>query len=352
MERAMGVQAQQQGGQSQNQNAYQPAGNFPQQLAAHQALINEVAQSSGLPAGLWAAGILAESEGRADAVNPSSGATGLLQALPLAGRGGTHPVERLKDPRFNLELAVPEFQRAYARAVQEGWQGPELWGATLAYAQRYENYADRQGRYAPQTPSNQHFMRRIREVWDQDFDGQLPNTAGPNPVRVDPQAGGIGYLQEIQAVSQNAPRNYDSAADYQRWYLAACSAASLAAVLRGRGQNVSVSGVINAIPRGGITPESGLMGHDYLIQAARNLGAQGFSISSSRENIMAEISRGRPVIIDIRDRRFPEGHFITITGADQNGVKVVDSSAANLSQLSWQELLASNRYSGKSIVIQ
>lgn len=150
----------------------------------------------------------------------------------------------------------------------------------------------------------------------------------------------------IRAVRQSDPREYESAAQAKTWGGSTCSAASLTAVLRSRGIPVKIADVMRAMP-GGMTPELGLVSRPSLVSAARQFGLAASDDVQGYDAFQRATASGQPVLVDIRNSRFPQGHWIVVTASHANGVEVVDSSGYDTKSISRSEFLAS--WSGKGI---
>lgn len=139
---------------------------------------------------------------------------------------------------------------------------------------------------------------------------------------------------------------YDSPAQARTWGGSTCSAASLCAVLRSRGVPARIADVMRAMP-GGLTPELGLVSRPALSAAASRFGLATRDDVAGYESLQQAAAAGQPVLVDLRNSRFPEGHWLVVTGADSRGASVVDSSGYALSFVPKEEFLAS--WSGRGI---
>lgn len=143
----------------------------------------------------------------------------------------------------------------------------------------------------------------------------------------------------IQAIDQTDAREYESAAQARLWGGSTCSATALTAVLRSRGVAASIADVLKAMA-GGITVERGLVSRPALVAAAARFGLQAQDNVTSYDALQQATAAGQPVLVDVTNGRFPEGHWLVVTGADQRGVSVVDSSGYHLTSMSRDEFLA------------
>lgn len=152
----------------------------------------------------------------------------------------------------------------------------------------------------------------------------------------------------IRAVRQSDPREYDTAAQARTWGGSTCSAASLTAVLRSRGIPARIADVMRAMP-GAITPELGLVSRPSLVGAANQLGLAARDDVTSYDALQRAGASGQPVLVDIRNARFPQGHWVVVTGSDGNGVQIADSSGYDMKTMTRGEFLSA--WSGRGIRI-
>ena len=149
---------------------------------------------------------------------------------------------------------------------------------------------------------------------------------------------GQAFLRSIQGSDQTAVSEYESVAQAKAWGGSTCSAAALVAVLRAAGQNVKISDVMKEMP-GGMTIALGLLSRSSLVNAANTFGAGATDDVRNYEELKAATDNGQPVIVSIRNAKFPDGHFIVVTGVDDRGITCADSSRLNLTSISKSELL-------------
>jgi uncharacterized protein YvpB len=160
---------------------------------------------------------------------------------------------------------------------------------------------------------------------------------------------GQAFLKSIKGFDQTSASEYDSPSQAQAWGYSTCSAASLAAVLRAAGQNVKVADVMKAMPNG-ITIKLGLVSRPSLVNAANQFGAKATDDVTSYEGLDQATANGQPVLVDVRNGRFPEGHWMVVTGVDQNNVQVADSSRYDLKSIPRGEFLRS--WSGRGVRLE
>jgi ABC-type bacteriocin/lantibiotic exporter with double-glycine peptidase domain len=97
---------------------------------------------------------------------------------------------------------------------------------------------------------------------------------------------------------------------------------------------------------GGITVAQGLVSRPALLATARKfgLGAEDRALSYDQ---LAAATREHPVLVDITNAKFPEGHWLVVTGTDPTGVNIVDSSGYRLTRMSRSEFQAA--WSGRAV---
>jgi uncharacterized protein YvpB len=151
---------------------------------------------------------------------------------------------------------------------------------------------------------------------------------------------GQAFLRSIKGFDQTSAGEYENAAQARAWGYSTCSAASLTAVLRAAGQDVKVADVMKAMP-GGMTIKLGLVSRPSLVNAANQFGANATDDVTSYDALKERTDSGLPVLVSIRNGKFPEGHWIVVTGVDDNGIKCADSSRYDMTSISKSEFLRS-----------
>jgi uncharacterized protein YvpB len=154
------------------------------------------------------------------------------------------------------------------------------------------------------------------------------------------------FLASIKGSDQTATGEYDNVSQARAWGYSTCSAASLTAVLRAAGKDVKIADVMKAMPNG-MTIKLGLVSRPSLVGAASQFGAKATDDVTSYDALKQATDNGQPVLVDIRSAKFPEGHWIVVTGVDDNGVRTADSSRNNMTSMSKSEFQGS--WSGKGI---
>jgi predicted double-glycine peptidase len=154
------------------------------------------------------------------------------------------------------------------------------------------------------------------------------------------------FMRSIKGFDQTKASEYESPAQARTWGYSSCSAASLTAVLRAAGKDVKVADVMREMPNG-MTVALGLVSRPALVNAANSFGAKATDDVTTYDKLRAATEAGQPVLVDLRNRKFPEGHFVVVTGVDADGVRVADSSRYDLTHIPHGEFMSA--WSGKGI---
>jgi peptidase C39-like protein len=153
---------------------------------------------------------------------------------------------------------------------------------------------------------------------------------------------------EIKRVDQGSVAEYDNAAQARVWSGSTCSAASLTAVLRSRGINARIADVMKAMP-GAITPELGLISRPRLVQAAEKFGLHARDDVRTFDDLRRVSNSGDPVLVDVENRKFPDGHWLVVQRITPSEVQVADSSGYRITSIPTNQFLRD--WSGKGIRI-
>jgi ABC-type bacteriocin/lantibiotic exporter with double-glycine peptidase domain len=151
---------------------------------------------------------------------------------------------------------------------------------------------------------------------------------------------------DIKRVDQGNTAEYDNAAQARTWSGSTCSAASLTAVLRSRGVNVRIADVMKAMP-GAITPELGLVSRSGLVQAAQKFGLRARDDVRTFDDLRRASAAGDPVLVDVRNRKFPDGHWLVVRKVTASAVEVADSSGYRIKSIPRDQFLRD--WSGKGV---
>lgn len=165
-----------------------------------------------------------------------------------------------------------------------------------------------------------------------------PATQAVTPAMIREQ--GQNFLRSIKGSDQTKVDEYESVAQARAWGYSTCSAAALTAVIRATGQDVKISDVMKEMP-GGMTIQLGLVSRPSLVNAATKFGAKATDDVTSYDALKQATENGQPVLVDIRNGKFPEGHWIVVTGVDENGVQVADSSRYDMKTMPKGEFMRS-----------
>jgi ABC-type bacteriocin/lantibiotic exporter with double-glycine peptidase domain len=150
-------------------------------------------------------------------------------------------------------------------------------------------------------------------------------------------------------VQQTDPAEYATAEEARRWGGSSCSAASLCAVLRSAGKNIKVGDVVRVLEgAGGITVAQGLVSRPALVATARKFGLAAEDRAIPYEQL-AIAAREHPVLVDITNAKFPQGHWLVVAGADASGVDIVDSSGYRLTHMTRGDFQAA--WSGRAVLL-
>lgn len=238
----------------------------------------------------------------------------------------------------------------------DGWSAEDGWGdheaPTRQLAQRPALAAYQQGRREARPRINTRAIIRkasspwwlaraslalVATVWAL---STTLNAAGEPSQRFETFQAGLSS-KPLHVVAQNVkpitsllhPEQYDSPAQFQAYGPAACSPTALAEVLTAWGvPNATIGHMIDDLGPY-LSPNWGL------------LDQQGFEVAAAKHHMRADISwnvtynqilyltnvLGVPVIVNFRRdygyyHYFAGGHFLVVTGGDQQGVSIVDSS--------------------------
>ena len=138
----------------------------------------------------------------------------------------------------------------------------------------------------------------------------------------------------VQAETQGMrPDLYDSQAQFNDWWDAACSAAVMSEVLTAWGVPHATIGKLIDVMQPDISLNGGLLTSHGFVRGASAFGYRA-DISSHltyKQLLYLTNTLGLPVIVNVRISYgyyhfFSGGHFLVMTGGDSQGLKIVDSS--------------------------
>ena len=165
--------------------------------------------------------------------------------------------------------------------------------------------------------------------------------AGEPSQRFQANAAGLAGSSRTQIIAQLVkpltsllvPDQYDSPAQFNTYSPAACSPSALAEVLTAWGVPHATIGQMIDDLGPDLSPYAGLLTQDgFQVAAAKHSMRADISWSLSYNQILyLTNSLGIPVIVNFRRdygyyHYFAGGHFLVVTGGDQQGVSIVDSS--------------------------
>jgi hypothetical protein len=168
----------------------------------------------------------------------------------------------------------------------------------------------------------------------------LRRTANP-PVAY-PAAPHLAIVAKVRPLtSLLVPRQYDTKAQFDTYSGAACSPTSMAEVLTAWGvPDATIGRLIDALGRY-LSPDKGLLdqaGFEYAAARYHYRADISWSLSYNQVLFMTN-TLGIPVIVNVRRdygyyRYLAGGHFLVVTGGDQRGLRIVDSSEYYIKYLS------------------
>jgi hypothetical protein len=168
-------------------------------------------------------------------------------------------------------------------------------------------------------------------------------------------------VKPIIQADENA--GYDSQAQHDTWWNAACSAAAMTEILHAWGiTDVTIGRLIDIMYAHNppyITPYGGLMTPDAwnYMMSNYHMHATVYTNHTFTYEDMVKITevQGIPVVLNVRDSAqayypaFNVGHFLVVVGGDSAGLKIVDSSLYRIQYLPRNEVDA--LWTGLNVVI-
>jgi ABC-type bacteriocin/lantibiotic exporter with double-glycine peptidase domain len=101
---------------------------------------------------------------------------------------------------------------------------------------------------------------------------------------------------------------------------------------------------------GGITVDQGLVSRPALEGAAARFGLRVHDDVQTYDGLQQAAGRGEPVLVDVRNQRFPDGHWLVVTAVTPQGVQVADSSGYHLTSMSREAFTSA--WSGRGIRVE
>jgi len=164
--------------------------------------------------------------------------------------------------------------------------------------------------------------------------------------------GGGRQWTDGPAYNQFARSSWRAVGMFTAWAPAACSAASLAWMLRAYGQPLSALDDAIALenPPIGISTQQGLMDHTgtQLAVALAHQGLSGFKKHFASTQDLVTGLRDGPLMMD-GQRWFGVGHWFVATGADSSGIAIRESSGNDIRRLTWEQLYGPVGWSGWAV---
>lgn len=248
----------------------------------------------------------------------------------------------------------PMADRALNLIAQLGWyrqsggqEGPPE-NAPKDYIEQWKG-AWRTGRVVPLGPSVDQALVDAKIAppsVHETINAAMQPHAGVDPVSID-KAGRA--FANVQRLNQNDQGQYANNDQWVSWYQSACGAASFAAMVNAANptRNMTVGEAVNFLQsKNLITQEQGLSrGQDFTdISTALNeaIGKPGSTIPVNYrqpEEVQKHFASGGGAIMFTGPSKsvWGEYHIYVVTGADANGVTIVDSSRANKTSLTWDQ---------------
>jgi hypothetical protein len=278
----------------------------------------------------------------------------------VRGRGGRRAQSTLDGGERRDGMAYDEWDQA---AIDEEWNDAEAWEASGRWSSPRMALQSTKRAAVPALASygvparrpvvlTQAILRRARSPWSLvrlllavgAIVATLISTfvaAGEPSQRYQANAAGLAGSSRTQIIAQMVkpltsllvPEQYDSPEQFAVYSPAACSPSTLAEVLTAWGVPHATIGQMIDDLGADLSPYAGLLTQD------------GFAVAAARHNMRADISwhltyeqvlyltntLGIPVIVNFRRdygyyHYFAGGHFLVVTGGDEQGVSIVDSS--------------------------
>jgi flagellum-specific peptidoglycan hydrolase FlgJ len=231
------------------------------------------------------------------------------------------------------------------REYIESWKGAWRTGKDVEGARAYNAGLQAAGHDPKAVQAAVDYEMRQYPKWQAELAKRPPQGLDPKQLATQGKA-----LADLVRNDQNAKGNYVSEEQYQKWYQAACGAASFATLYNAVSPNkMSVGQAVQFLSgKGLIDPNVGLKrGSDFTDVATAMNEAAGGEVAMAVNlktpgSVQEHFARGGGPIMVTGPSQAVWGvaHIYVITGADANGVQIMDSSRANKTALTWGQYQA------------
>lgn len=163
--------------------------------------------------------------------------------------------------------------------------------------------------------------------------------------------GMAGASKALVRIDQMATNQYNSAAEYDKWALSACSTATMTEVMNAYGHNYRITDVLKVQSNlGQITPALGLVESSGIDITVTKFGFQTTYLNNpSLDQVIQIANQGRPVIVSFPPDRVPGGHILVVIGGQGSQVYLSDSST--LDQTVMSQAAFTSLWEGFAVVV-
>ena len=156
-------------------------------------------------------------------------------------------------------------------------------------------------------------------------------------------------LMRIDSADRN---QYYTDYQWQTWSYSSCSGFAMVMVMNSYGRHLIAADVLQQEANLGVWDVNlGLLQDDGIGMTAAYYGFDNdTSHSRTLQDIIAIASKGKPVIVSVRDNYyFPGGHIFVVRGGDGQYVYIADSSPGNFKRMSYA--MFQDMWQGLSVVL-
>jgi hypothetical protein len=181
---------------------------------------------------------------------------------------------------------------------------------------------------------------------------QLAANTTPNVLPPQIPQGFSGASKALKRLAQMDPNQYSSEQQHEMWASSACSTASMTEVINAYGYNYHISDILQAeIKQSAISPELGLLKLDGIDHTVAQFGFSTAQLSKAPlDSLISVANSGWPIIVDFPPSGdWPTGHFLVVTGGDNDTVALADSSPKDFTSISRQQFLRD--WGGYAVVV-